>query len=143
MNGNATINYKGATVSLKFAWPHIIEFEAAVLKNKDAHFQGDVMTNFGFARLLHTGYKNSCLLKDKQPTITLEEFSDWIDENSDNVEVQDEIAKVSLAWVESRCAKVWLDGLKKKTEDLKTKTEQLKTSKKSSKKSKPPSTPME
>lgn len=150
MNGKATINYKGETIPLKFGWQHIVEFGIAVEENPSAHFVGEIITDFGVARMIHTGYRNACLLKDIKPTITLEDISDWLDEglddeNPDRDAFQKQVVEVAGVWAESRHTLKWVNNLKKKTallnEELeKLKSEQEKQSKKSTKKSKQRST---
>lgn len=142
MNGKATINYKGQEVALKFGWQHIIEFGIAVEENPSAHFVGEIITDFGVARMIHTGYRNACLLKDIKPTITLEDISDWLDENLDSEDFKKEIAEVAGVWAESRHTKLWVEDLKKKTALMKEEVKRL-TPKKNTRKSKPSSTQTE
>lgn len=140
MNGKATINYKGQQVALKFGWQHIIEFGIAVEENPSAHFVGEIITDFGVARMIHTGYRNACLLKDIKPTITLEDISDWLDENLDSEDFKTQIAEVAQVWAESRHTKLWVEDLKKKTALIKAEIEKMEKPKKSTRKSKPSST---
>lgn len=132
MNGKTTINYKGETIPLKFGWQHIVEFGIAVEENPSAHFVGEIITDFGVARMIHTGYRNACLLKDIKPTITLEDISDWLDEGLDNEEFKTQIAEVASIWAESRHTKLWVEELKKKTAQMKEEVKRLKGEQKKS-----------
>lgn len=132
MNGKATINYKGQEVPLKFGWQHIVEFGIAVEENPSAHFVGEIITDFGVARMIHTGYRNACLLKDIKPTITLEDISDWLDENLDSEDFKKQISEVAQIWAESRHTKLWVEELKKKTALIKEEVKRLTQEQKSS-----------
>lgn len=141
MNGNATIKFNGQEVNLKFGFPQAKEFAMAISENVTAYFEGENITNIGIAKLIQTAYKNSCLLKEVKPSITLEQISDWLEENQDSEDFQKEIADVVRVWTESRYTKMWAEEVKKKTKEILDQLHQ--TPKKSTSRSKRRSTPTE
>jgi hypothetical protein len=107
MNGYIQIELAGAPVGLKFAYPAIKWFMEATVKNRDAYFveteNGETMTDYGMAKLVHCAYKNNCLLKEVEPVITFEQFTEWV---TAQIEAGGEtLANVLTAYADSAISK--------------------------------------
>jgi hypothetical protein len=137
------IEMNGQKVGLKFAFPQAKEFAIALAENADLYFEGENITTFGIAKLLQTAYKNNCLVKEIKPTFTLEDFTDFIDESSDEWR-ETVLLDILTMWQDSKYTKLWVEALKKKTAEILEQTaKNQKTSKASTKKLKQPSTQAE
>lgn len=107
MNGYIQIELAGGPVGLKFAYPAIKWFMEATAKNRDVYFveteKSETMTDYGMAKLVHCAYRNNCLLKDTDPVITFEQFTEWVTEQ---IEAGGEIlAQVLTTYAESAISK--------------------------------------
>lgn len=107
MNGYIQIELAGCPVGLKFAYPAIKWFMEATAKNRDVYFvetdKGETMTDYGMAKLAHSAYRNNCLLKDTDPVLTFEQFTEWVTEQ---IEASGEIlAQVLTTYAESAISK--------------------------------------
>lgn len=133
------IEISGQPVGLKFGYPQAKEFAIALVDNVDLYFEGEQITAFGLAKLFHSAYKNDCYVKEVKPILTLEVFSDWVDGASEDEKAQTQMLDALNIWQESKYTKLWLDQIKKKTEEILS--QQPKMSKGSTKGLKQPSTP--
>lgn len=141
MNGYTTIEINGEKIGLKFGFPQYREFAIATADNLNLYFEGDGMTNMGIAKVLHTAYKNNCLVKEVKPTLSFEHFVDLVEENEENEAVLKQVAEALNVWGEAKYTKLWVEDLKKKTVELQKITQQPKKSKSNTRKSKPSFTP--
>lgn len=135
------IEINGQKVGLKFGYPQAKEFAIALAENVDLYFEGEEITAFGLAKLFQTAYKNDCLVKEVKPVLTLEHFTDWVDTVSENETAQTQMLDALNIWQESKYTKLWIDNIKKKTQEIISQTQ--KKQRENTKKSKQPSTQTE
>lgn len=121
MNGLATITINGQQVGLRFAYPAIKWFSEASIKNGDAYFTdgtGGGFTVEGLAKLFHCSYRNQCLIKEVEPTLSYEDFYNWVDERQRTEEGQAELVKVTEVYAESSVMKKMVEAQKKSLTSL-------------------------
>lgn len=122
----AEIDINGQKVGLKFGFDQAKWFAIAIAENVESYFDGDNMTVLGLSKLLHTAYKNNCAVKEVKPTLTLEDFNDFLEENNNNEDVQTQMGVIVGIWQESRGTKMWLEQVKKKTQEINETLQQTK-----------------
>jgi hypothetical protein len=111
MNGYIKITINGQEVGLKFAYPAIKEFTLAAAGKKDLYLSNDSLSDFGIAKLIHCGYKNNCELLEVNPSLTLSQVSDWVEEALDNPKRIDELAQILEVYADSRYTKLAMQQL--------------------------------
>lgn len=135
-NNYIAIDFNGEQVGLKFGFPQAKAFAVSLVENLDVYFDGDSISSTGISKLLQTAYNNNCLLKEVKPSLTFEQFSNWVDDAIGNEERQKVIAECLIVWQESEYTKSWIDNVKKNVQAILLKDEPQTKQKKSTKKSK-------
>lgn len=116
MNGYTQIEINGQTVGLKFAFPAIRWFMEESVTKSDLYFiDGDNggFTVEGLAKLVQCSYKNNCLLKEVEPSLTYEDFYNWVEQAQQTEEGKAELIRVSEVYAQSTVMKKIIEGQKK------------------------------
>ena len=91
-----TIEIKGKNIGLKFG---MASFRYLQNRFKDeVSFNGNTLTEIGFAQILYSGYYNNCIIKDVVPEYNFEYFVDFIENNLKNEEIIKQINPVIELW---------------------------------------------
>lgn len=115
MNGYTTIQIDGQSVGLKFAYPAIKWFTEASAK-EDIFFTPGADSTFtveGLAKLIQCSYRNNCLIKEIEPTLTYEDFFNYVESNQDTEEGQKELLRVTEVYATASVIKKLIDAQKK------------------------------
>ena len=110
-NGYTTIQIGSNPVGIKFDYLAVKLFTKASADKIDIYFtetaEGQSLTIFGIAKLLHTAYISNCERKEVKPEIDFEPFVDWVEQlnDSDKPEDQAELARVLTLYAESSYSK--------------------------------------
>lgn len=115
MNGQTSIQIDGQTVGLKFAYPAIKWFTEATT-GSDIFFtpgQDSTFTIEGLAKLIQCSYKNYCLIKEVEPTLTYEAFYNYVEANQDTEEGQKELLRITEVYATASVIKKLIDAQKK------------------------------
>lgn len=129
MNGYISININGQPVGIKFGFLAIKEFSLAAEKKRDVFYDGDSLSFLGIAKLIQSGYKNNCEIKEVEPTLTLEDFNNWTEDAMSSEERKKELADVLNVFAQSQYVKTLQDLPKDeeaKKKNSKTTTKKLK-----------------
>lgn len=117
MNGSTTIQINGQTVGLKFAYPAIKWFTEATMKDPDGIFftpgGESTFTVEGLAKLIQCSYRNHCLIKEVEPTLSYEDFFDFVEENQDTEEGQRELMRITEVYAAASVMKRLIEAQKK------------------------------
>jgi hypothetical protein len=127
MSGYININLNGQIVGLKFGYQSVKWFTLDSEQFQDEYFEKDEkgepasMTTLGFADLLHCAYRNNQLLKKEREHIGLDEFYDWVVEQSQSEQGQKLLMEVDRVCTESKEVQLFKKRVEEATEDLKKK----------------------
>jgi hypothetical protein len=127
MNGYININLNGRNVGLKFGYQSVKWFTLDSERFQDEYFEKDEqgkptsMTTLGFADLLHCAYRNNQLLKKEQENISLDEFYNWVFEQSQTDEGNGVLLEIDRVCNESKEVQIFRKKVEQVTEDLKKK----------------------
>lgn len=92
-----TIDIEGKTIGLKFG---MVSFRYLQTRLKsEISYNGNELTEIGFAQILYSGYYNNCVIKDVVPEYNFEYFVDFVEKNLNNPIILDEIKKVIELWI--------------------------------------------
>lgn len=119
MNGLTTIQINGNPVGLKFAYPAIKWFTEATQKDDIFFTPGEdsTFTIEGLAKLIQCSYRNHCLIKEVEPTLTYEDFFNYVEGNQDTEEGQKELLRVTEVYATASVIKRLIDAQKKNPEN--------------------------
>lgn len=135
MNGYISININGQPTGIKFNYKAIGDFFTIASEKKDSYYIGeDRLSYLGMAKLIQLAYNENCVIKEQEPSLSLENFFDFV-ENAylENVEADKvEIKKALDAFNESKYVKILTEDLVDNTE-AKKKTSQGKLKKSNAK----------
>lgn len=120
MNGATTIQINGQTVGLKFAYPAIKWFTEESETNDLLFVPGETggFTVEGFAKLIQCSYRNSCLIKEIEPSLRYEDFYNYVESNQDSEEGQKELTRITEIYAASSVMKKLVEATDKKKESL-------------------------
>lgn len=104
MNGIATITISGTPVRLKFGLPAIKRIFLKMAGDEPLT-DGDTYTYAGMANILFAGYLNSCMLEEKTPILSFEDFYNVIEEFAFDKAGEKEITDCIRAFEDSRAVK--------------------------------------
>jgi hypothetical protein len=130
MNGYINININGQTVGIKFGYLAIKEFSLAAEKKKAVYYDKsknekgedvEQLSFLGIAKLIHAGYKNNCELKEVDPTLTLEDFNEWVEGAISNEETQKQLTETLTVFAQSQYVKTLSEKNGNETEEAKKK----------------------
>ena len=94
-----TIEIEGKTIGLKFG---MASFRYLQNRFKDEiSFNGNTLTEIGFAQILYSGYYNNCIIKDVVPEYNIEFFVDFIENNLKDDDIINKINSVIQLWSEN------------------------------------------
>ncbi len=116
MNGSCNITINGQTVGLKFAYPAIKWFTEATLRDNGIFFtpgEDSTFTVEGLAKLIQCSYRNHCLLKEVEPTLSYEDFFNYVEANQDSEEGQKELMRITEVYATASVIKRLIDAQKK------------------------------
>lgn len=119
MNGRTNIQINGEPVGLLFAYPAIKWFTEATQK-KDIYFtpgEDSTFTIEGLAKLIQCSYRNHCEIKEVEPTLTYEDFFNYVYDNQDTEEGQKELLRVTEVYATASVIKRLIDAQKKSPEN--------------------------
>lgn len=88
-------------VPLKFSHHAITWFIKAVALDYELHYTGKHPNPFGIAKLLYLGYKNQCLLSEKEPVLDLVKFMEWVEQTEEDKGLQEEMNEALNAFAAS------------------------------------------
>ena len=111
-----TITINDQKVGLKFGMASFRYLQDKLVEGKS--YQGADINEIGLAHIIYSGYFNNCLIKDVEPTITFEDFVDWIETNLLNDAVMNQIKSVIEIWTNNQFIQTALEVIdqpKKKT----------------------------
>jgi len=95
-----TITINGEKIGLKFGMASF----RYLSQNKFVEgksFQNNELTEIGIAYILYSGYYNNTIVKDIEPTLTFENFVDYIEANLKNKEFIEEAKNAIQIWSQS------------------------------------------
>lgn len=91
-----TIEIEGKIIGLKFG---MASFRYLQSRFKDGiSYNGNTLTEVGFAQILYSGYHNNCIIKDIIPEYSFEYFVDFVENNLNNNIAISEINKAIEVW---------------------------------------------
>lgn len=99
-----TITINGEKIGLKFGMASF----RYLSQNKFVEgksFQNNELTEIGIAYILYSGYLNNTIVKDIEPTLTLENFVDYLENNLKNIDFLEEVKKAIEIWSSSEFVK--------------------------------------
>lgn len=91
-----TIEIEGKTIGLKFGMASFRYLQGKL--KSEISFNGNELTEIGFAQILYSGYFNNCIIKDVVPEYNFEFFVDFVEKNLNNSIVLDKIKNVIELW---------------------------------------------
>jgi hypothetical protein len=117
MNGYIKVNINGQEVGLKFGYPAIKEFTLACADKPGVYLAKDekeesTITDLGIAKLIHSAYKNECLLLERSPVLTFKDFNEWVEGAMEDEARKDVIIEVLGVWATSRYTKLAIEKMK-------------------------------
>lgn len=77
------------------------------------YFDGEMLSVYGFAKLIQFAHKNFCLDREVDAVVTLSEISVWVEESLTTEKGRKSLIDVFTVWQESEYTKSWADNLKK------------------------------
>jgi len=116
MNGSCNITINGQPVGLKFAYPAIKWFTEASMKDDGIFFtpgEDSTFTVEGLAKLIQCSYRNHCLLKEIEPSLSYEDFFNYVEDNQDSEEGQKELLRITEVYATASVIKRLIDAQKK------------------------------
>ena len=107
-----TITINGEKIGLKFG---MASFRYLAEKfDKKKSFVNQALTEIEISHILYSGYYNNCLVKEVEPTLTFENFVDYIEMNMLNEEVLTNIKEAIELWSKNDFLKTQGEEPKKK-----------------------------
>lgn len=137
-NGYTSISINGQSVGIKFNYKAVGDFIIATIEKRDKYYVGeDKFSYLGIAKLLKLGYDENCEIKEVEPTLSLEDFFNWVEaahlENKESDKA--EITKAINVFNDSQYVKTLVEQFTDKTGEESKKKTPKSTSKKSKAKS--------
>jgi hypothetical protein len=94
-----TIEIEGQKIGLKFG---MASFRYLQTKFVDGvSFNGSELNEIGIAHILYSGYYNNCIIKDIIPSLSFENFVDFIEQNLKNEDKLNEIKTIIELWTKN------------------------------------------
>ena len=126
VNNKMSLTIGGKIVNLLFGFIQAKEFALDIAPKKlpngewtegkvYLYFDGEMLSTYGFAKLIQFAHKNDCFLREIQPVVTLVDISNWVEESLNSEKGQKSLVDVATVWQESEYTKSWADLLKKNT----------------------------
>jgi hypothetical protein len=113
MNGYVRITINNSEVGLKFG--HLAQkLFWDVAEKRWEFYAGDNTTPFsqyGWAKYFHAAYLNNCLLKEADPTLTYEDFAEWMETIGTDESVREQFKKAVNVWGEAQTTQEILKNL--------------------------------
>lgn len=91
-----TITINGEKIGLKFGMASFRYLSEKFSNNKA--IENNELNEIAIAQIIYSGYYNNCLVKEVEPTLTFENFVDFIEANILNAEVIEKIKEVISVW---------------------------------------------
>lgn len=116
MNGKTTIQINGQTVGLRFSYQAIKWFFEASVNNSEFFFTGGDKPDFtveGLSKVMQCAYRYDCHLKEIEPSLTFEDFYDYVESSQETEEGQKELLRIVEVYAESSIIKKLIDSQKK------------------------------
>jgi len=92
-----TITINGEKIGLKFGMASYRYLSQGRLVEGKS-FQDNDLTEVGLAHILYSGYYNNSIVKDIEPTLTFEDFVDYVEANISNDAFLEEVKKAIDIW---------------------------------------------
>jgi len=92
-----TITINGEKIGLKFGMASYRYLSQNRLVEGKS-FQNNELTEIGLAHILYSGHYNNSIVKDIEPTLTFENFVDYVEANISNDAFLDEVKKAIDIW---------------------------------------------
>lgn len=116
----------GEDVALLFAMPACEYFQMKIEEGSImVDEEGNTVGNTSIAFLIHAGYWNHCIANGLAPKKKIGEFLEWLEDNSDDEIVQQQLLTVAEAFRDSRSLEKFKEKIEKKTEEIKKKIQEL------------------
>lgn len=123
MNSYCTITIDGKSVGLKFGMPaqrHIAERNKSINLFEDPNADPVVLSDVGYATVLHAGYLNNLIVKETTGDLTFEHFCDYV-ENAITSKDSEELSIALSTYSQSNVVKTGVEVKKKVTRKQTTK----------------------
>jgi len=91
-----TIDIEGNTIGLKFGMASFRYLQGRL--KSGISYNGNELTEIGFAQILYSGYYNNCIVKDIVPEYKFEYFVDFVEKNLNNPIILEKIKNVIELW---------------------------------------------
>jgi hypothetical protein len=108
-----TIEIEGKTIGLKFGMASFRYLQNRFIDG--VSFNGNTLTEIGFAQIIYSGYYNNCIIKDVIPEYNFEFFVDFVENNLKNDDIINQINKVIDLWSENEFIKSMSSDTAEKT----------------------------
>jgi hypothetical protein len=124
--GICSILMNGEDVALLFAMPACEYFQTKIAEGSImVDEEGNTLGNTSIAFLIHAGYWNHCISNGVAPKKKIGEFLEWLEDNSDDEVVQQQLLLVAEVFRDSRSLEKFKEKIEKKTEEIKKKIQEL------------------
>lgn len=120
MNGYTTITINGQSVGIKFNYKAVGDFFIAAVDKRDSYYVGeDKFTYLGIAKLLKCAYDQNCEIKEVDPSLTLEDFFNWVESAymKDSEKDKAEITKALETFNQSQYVKTLVEQMSEPKEE--------------------------
>lgn len=118
----------GEKVPLKFGMPACRYFMEKIDQEHISPLSGDSVNEVGIAYLLYAGYLNHCIIKEKVPEKTLEQFMEYVELMSDDPAAQAEMVKAGECFSLSKSVQKYVEKTEKAASEIKKKLDGMKSS---------------
>lgn len=120
MTGKITITINEQQVGLYFGMPANRMFFSRLVEiyGEDAEI---IINETDVAFLAWCGYNNSCLISDKQLTLTKGNFIEWVDEMTLTEEGKKTLENISQCYSDSRFTKQYMENVNNEVDKIKKK----------------------
>ena len=95
-----TLTINGQKVGLKFGMASFRYLSDGKLVEGKS-FNKNELNEVGIAHILYSGYYNNCLVKDVEPSLTFEDFVDYIEQMLVNKIPLDEVTNAIKVWADN------------------------------------------
>lgn len=95
-----TLTINGQKVGLKFGMASFRYLSDGKLVEGKS-FNKNELNEVGIAHILYSGYYNNCLVKDVEPSLTFEDFVDYIEQMLVNKSPLDEVTNAIKVWADN------------------------------------------
>lgn len=126
MKNYLQIEVNGQKVGLKFVYESIKAFSIASadkekeakywIKNETDGVENSSFTTAGFAKLIQCSYEANCFVKEVEPTLTYEDFYDFVEEAQETEEGIKLIGLISQTYSDSTYMKKLVSDNEKKNQ---------------------------